>query len=356
MRFYFVDYENVQANGLRGVKNISPEDRVFLFYTENANKLDFSLYEEFLPIHTQIEPFCVQPGQHSLDFQLSSFLGYQLAENPDTEMVIVSKDNGFNSVVRFWTGKGRQVLRVPALAACLMGNRVEKKPEPQTEEKETIAAEKTEASKETAVNEEAVTETAATPETKPAEEKTAEPAEATEESAAPVLEPVVTDESTEKEPEPTAEPAAAANSEEATAKTEKPQEKRSNRRRKPTPRKTPRESKTTDTTAPNTTEAEQNQAGENAAPTACEPQDGAPNDGVEAEKTSEPSPLAHAAVKQDLLAKLPELTEQDAGTIVNLIGRYKTRLGLNNALQKDFGSDRTGAILKAIRPYIRDKK
>lgn len=36
--------------------------------------------------------------------------------------------------------------------------------------------------------------------------------------------------------------------------------------------------------------------------------------------------------------------------------KYKTKMGLNNALQKKFDSKRGGEIYKALKPFIKDKK
>lgn len=347
MRFYFVDYENVQANGLRGVRNIAHDDRIFLFYTENANKLDFALYEEFLPIHGQIEPFCVQPGQHSLDFQLSSFLGYQLAENPDAEMVIISKDNGFNSVVRFWTGKGRHVFRVPALSACPVykaATASASPAEPQEEKKDNVNAAVTvesipepvpvepenEAAEQSGC--EAMIEAAAVTNTAPAN---------TETEGTAKTEAVCAGE-TEKEEEKALDAAAAEREltpADVEVHTEKAASKRPNRRRKSAASKS-------------------KQAESAEQPHAAVPDDTEPIAETKAQRETEQEKTVtdNNTVKAELMGKLTELSEGEAENIANLIGRYKTRQGLNNALQKDFGSDRTGTILKAIRPYIRDKK
>ena len=39
-----------------------------------------------------------------------------------------------------------------------------------------------------------------------------------------------------------------------------------------------------------------------------------------------------------------------------LMERYKTKQGLNNALIKEYGSEKTGILYKAIKPLLADKK
>lgn len=112
MRIFFIDFENVSSSGLAGVSSIQPKDKVVLFYTSNASKLDFSLFEELAKVRSQTEIMQVCTGSNALDFQLSSYLGRMTAVYPDAELVIVSKDNGFNSVVSFWEGRGFKICRV----------------------------------------------------------------------------------------------------------------------------------------------------------------------------------------------------------------------------------------------------
>ena len=40
MAFYLIDYENVQSGSpLCGIDNLTPDDEVFLFYSDAANKM-----------------------------------------------------------------------------------------------------------------------------------------------------------------------------------------------------------------------------------------------------------------------------------------------------------------------------
>jgi hypothetical protein len=57
--------------------------------------------------------------------------------------------------------------------------------------------------------------------------------------------------------------------------------------------------------------------------------------------------------------KLKELIPQyadDIPLVRELMERYKTKQGLNNALIKEYGSEKTGILYKAIKPLLADKK
>ena len=51
-----------------------------------------------------------------------------------------------------------------------------------------------------------------------------------------------------------------------------------------------------------------------------------------------------------------ELAEDERLEIASYIDRYKTKLGINNALVRKFGTQKAGEIYKAIKPLLKDKK
>ena len=108
MNYYLVDYENVNKAGLNGVSKLSKDDVVWIFYTENADSISFGLHKRLNESQATINYKKVQKGtKNALDFQLSSFLGYLIKENENTNYnyYIVSKDKGFNSLIEFWNKK-----------------------------------------------------------------------------------------------------------------------------------------------------------------------------------------------------------------------------------------------------------
>ena len=112
MRIFFIDYENVSFAGMRGISGIAPDDKVYLFYTVNSNKMDFDLYQELSGIQAQVEMIRVVTGNNSLDFQLCTFLGSLTPSHPKDAFIIVSKDKGYSSVVSFWQERGFNIKQV----------------------------------------------------------------------------------------------------------------------------------------------------------------------------------------------------------------------------------------------------
>ena len=82
MSIFLVDYENVSASGLDGLEKLTEEDVVYIFYTENADRLTFDAHRRLLESRAAVRYYKVESGtKNALDFQLVSFLGYLIREN-----------------------------------------------------------------------------------------------------------------------------------------------------------------------------------------------------------------------------------------------------------------------------------
>ena len=126
MAIYFIDYENVRVDGLKGVAKLTEDDSVCIFYSENQNKLTFGLHRRLCESKAKIEYIKIKlDRKNALDFQLASNLGYKIAENKEQEFVIVSKDMGFDSTVEFWKGKKIQISRVEDITTDVQNSKNE---------------------------------------------------------------------------------------------------------------------------------------------------------------------------------------------------------------------------------------
>lgn len=106
MANYLIDYENVHVNGLVGLEERTKEDMIIIFYSSNSDSLNFLLHQKLIQSQAKIEYIKIEgKSKNSLDFHLVSYMGYLLAQNPQEEFVIISKDNGYQGVVEFWKKK-----------------------------------------------------------------------------------------------------------------------------------------------------------------------------------------------------------------------------------------------------------
>ncbi|MBQ4470520.1 MAG: hypothetical protein II917_10350, partial [Synergistaceae bacterium] len=104
MNYYFIDYENTGPEGLTGIEKLDGENTLFIFYSTNADKITFDIHIKLNKSEAAIKYYKVKAGQkNALDFQLASYLGFIIKENSESQCkyFIVSKDNGFSSLLSF---------------------------------------------------------------------------------------------------------------------------------------------------------------------------------------------------------------------------------------------------------------
>ena len=109
---FFVDSENVGDSWIELFEYLHDEDIILVFYTDKSPNMSYSNVIIFK--QSPVEPefiLCENGTDNSLDFQLVTYLGSFTTKNPDDNLIIVSKDKGFDSVVHFWSKRGYKVSR-----------------------------------------------------------------------------------------------------------------------------------------------------------------------------------------------------------------------------------------------------
>jgi hypothetical protein len=111
-----VDYENI---GKIDLAAIPAGVRVPFFFgaSQKSVPTDFlkaalKLGERFIPIDIEGQ------GKNALDFHIAFYLGEFLAQNPGASCVILSKDKGFDPLVRHLVGRRFAVRRAASLSEC----------------------------------------------------------------------------------------------------------------------------------------------------------------------------------------------------------------------------------------------
>jgi len=108
---YYIDSENVGDSWIELINE--PDSRFLVFYTGHSPRIAYPQVIQLMNAANRPEFVECFEGNNGLDFQLVSYMGYELRENNSNEMVIVSNDTGFDTVVHFWTERGMKVKRVP---------------------------------------------------------------------------------------------------------------------------------------------------------------------------------------------------------------------------------------------------
>lgn len=111
---YLVDYENVSNHGLNGVESLTENDEVIIFYSDKVNTLTFDTHYKLINTNAKVMSYSAGVGtKNALDFQLVTLLGYLIAGDRQKKwhFCIISKDTGFDNVIRFWKEWGIDVSR-----------------------------------------------------------------------------------------------------------------------------------------------------------------------------------------------------------------------------------------------------
>ena len=326
MAYYLIDFENVKSRGMEGVELLTEEDTVCIFYSDNADSMTFDLHRKLNETKANIIYHKVAVGtKNALDFQLATYLGYLICEQQregiHPNYFIVTKDNGFTSLMVYWKAQG---VPVRIIRNLLWGKNPVAEQNLLTEEEqetETVVTAAEDVTEQPQPAQLEPTQPEPVEETKEPMQPKPEEADAPEEPTQP--EPVKeTQEPVQPEPEkadafeePTQPESETVDASAQPVK--KPSGKKSNARKKST-------AKTDDKTAE--------------------------------KKSAEKKPAEES--DELTLAVEKVLTDQAiVPQVVKFIRQYKTKQGINNALNKEFkDSKRTSEIYSAIKPLIADKK
>lgn len=103
-KYYLVDYDSVGQNGLDGIENLYEEDEVMIFYIAGNGSIELSFFEK---IHSTKAKIKLQKLHDESCFNclFSSYLGYIMGMNRNTECHIISDDEDFEFLKNFWTEK-----------------------------------------------------------------------------------------------------------------------------------------------------------------------------------------------------------------------------------------------------------
>ena len=111
---FFVDYENVGSSGLTGISSLGKDDKITVFYTQNAQSITLDAFDMLRNSSACVEFVKVDAGEkNALDFQLATQLGFTIAENArhftkeQPNYYIITHDKGYNAINSYW--KKREV-------------------------------------------------------------------------------------------------------------------------------------------------------------------------------------------------------------------------------------------------------
>lgn len=139
MATYYIDYENVHNAGLKGLEQLSAQDYVYIFYSENAST--FSVESMKLALQSVCGVEFVQAivgAPNALDFQIVTMVFATPYE--DDYHFIISKDRGYDAAIKMGQKCGREnVDRYPDILTAFKNYRLIKAKEEEETDASSVA-------------------------------------------------------------------------------------------------------------------------------------------------------------------------------------------------------------------------
>lgn len=112
--YYLIDFENVQPKALDRLK--AGESRIKVFLGEHQTKLMLELVQALQPFGTDAEYVKISGnGPDAVDFHIAYYAGRIAVQEPTAALRIISKDKGFDPLVRHLNACGIACQRLAEL-------------------------------------------------------------------------------------------------------------------------------------------------------------------------------------------------------------------------------------------------
>ena len=108
-----IDLENIQNAPLA---SIGADVRVFIFVGRTQNSIPFEVTRDAHQLGNRLEWIKIEgDGRNNLDFHLAFHLGRLSNGNPNAEFLVLSKDKGFDPLIKHLVGKNIRCERIEAM-------------------------------------------------------------------------------------------------------------------------------------------------------------------------------------------------------------------------------------------------
>ena len=110
---FLIDYENVRNAGMRGVKYLQASDYIIIFYSGAAQAMETRYLNAIRNSGCTFETCrLVKTRKNGLDFYIATRLGELFGSGYQGSAVIISCDEGFQSLREYWQSRSQPPRRV----------------------------------------------------------------------------------------------------------------------------------------------------------------------------------------------------------------------------------------------------
>ncbi len=111
--YVLVDFENLKITGLPALQE---NQHVLIFTGENQNKIDFNLVKDSQKYGERVNWIKIDGnGKNALDFHIAFYLGEMASKNKTAYFSVLSKDKGFDPLIKHLIAIGINCKRIDEL-------------------------------------------------------------------------------------------------------------------------------------------------------------------------------------------------------------------------------------------------
>lgn len=112
-RYFLIDYENVNREGLNGITKLLETDCVKIYYSNAAETLTFGLHRRINESKAHFDYIKVQiPIKNAVDCQIVFDIQDLTKKYGNAEYIIVSRDTDFDKAIKYFTSRNLKVEKV----------------------------------------------------------------------------------------------------------------------------------------------------------------------------------------------------------------------------------------------------
>ena len=114
INYILIDFENVQPKELSNI-NIEPF-KIKVFAGASQKKVPIALVNALQPMGSRVEYIQISgKGPNALDFHIAFYIGWIAKQDQTAHFYIISKDQGFDPLIKHLKAKGISVKRLPSV-------------------------------------------------------------------------------------------------------------------------------------------------------------------------------------------------------------------------------------------------
>lgn len=119
-RIYFIDYENVDSSGFDGLSGLTPQDDIYIFYSERHSRMTFGLHRRMCEssVNFHYEKVVVPEGVKQVVDDRIREVASLIINDKKADYYIIANDGGYKKFMQSMLSKGYKVFQAPNIKSA----------------------------------------------------------------------------------------------------------------------------------------------------------------------------------------------------------------------------------------------